>query len=258
MVQQLGSYPSQFPLILIWELATWGFRLQCCGLLSPCSWAPWEHRALWTAPQAPRWWLWPCHLCCSSLRPWLSPCPPLESSPYPRATPAPLWLLSLLSASPYDPPCSQECCLASFLFSLFSPSHFALCHLVLWWLWCCKNSSFFNIVNIKINMTFLCSRKTAQALEWGENSFTNPYLLRAPFPLLVVSLAAAMLALFTSFVAESDLFLTLSAKINSTQAKDQHRIRTLLTVTCIIRRISMWKKKSTAGRECNQAWWKIH
>lgn len=44
----------------------------------------------------------------------------------------------------------------------------------------------------------------------GQNSSTGSYLLRAPFPLLVVTLAAALLALFTSFVAESDLCLPLS------------------------------------------------
>lgn len=75
----------------------------------------------------------------------------------------------------------------------------------------------------------------------AQSSSTDLYLLRAPFPLLVVILGGALLALFASFVAESDLCLPLSANKNTTHAKYQHRIEMLLTFTCIIRGILMWK-----------------
>lgn len=52
--------------------------------------------------------------------------------------------------------------------------------------------------------------------------------MRAPFPLLVVTLAAALLALFMSFVAESDLCLTLSAKKNKKKISAQD-LQTRLT-----------------------------
>lgn len=60
-------------------------------------------------------------------------------------------------------------------------------------------------------------------LAWrARKSKTDSYLLRAPFPLLVVTLAATLLALFTVFVAESDLCLPLSAK---TKEDDKRNVR---------------------------------
>lgn len=128
----MASYPSLIQPTQIWHLVTWGTRQQHSCLLSPCSWPPWWRHAPWTVPWAPRFRLWSCRLCHSSLLVSFSPGLPSGSSPYPLAPLAPLSLPSRLSAFPAgSPPLPRVCCRASFPFSLFSPSHSSLCPPVL-------------------------------------------------------------------------------------------------------------------------------
>lgn len=87
-------------------------------------------------------------------------------------------------------------------------------------------------------------------LVWeGQNSNTDSYLLRAPFPLLVVTLAAALLALFTSFVAESDLCLPLSENEKKTHMQN---ISTGFRHYLLFQRHIKVEKLSIAGKEFNQ------